>query len=150
LINCAGVIIERAGGSPLETPADQVLGTLDINAVGAYRMTQAFLPGMNARGFGRVVNVSSGMGALRDMGSGTPGYRISKAALSAVTVQMSHAAGKNVKVNAVCPGWVRTDMGGKGATRAIPEGVSSIVWGALLEPSGPTGGFFRDGKPISW
>lgn len=150
LVNCAGVILEEEGGDALSVAADVVARTINVNALGAYRLTQHLLPGMNERGFGRVVNVSSGMGALRDMDSGYPAYRISKAALSAVTIAAAHAARRGVLVNAVCPGWVRTDMGGRSATRSIPEGLASIMWGVTLQNSGPSGGFFRDGKQIDW
>jgi NAD(P)-dependent dehydrogenase (short-subunit alcohol dehydrogenase family) len=97
-----------------------------------------------------VVNVSSGMGALTDMSSGWPAYRISKTALHAVTRLFHNEAKAGVKVNAVCPGWVRTDMGGATATRSIPEGVAGIVTAATLPDDGPSGVFMRDGEIIDW
>ena len=98
---------------------------------------------------GTVTNVSSGMGALNEMGGGYPGYRVSKAALNAITRVLDHEL-HGVRVNSVCPGWVKTDMGGAGATRELEEGVASITWAALLPEDGPTGGFFRDGQPVDW
>lgn len=154
LINNAGAILERHRGSGSVatfdvTPAT-VLEAFNANALGAFRMLQRALPLMNRHGFGRVVNVSSGMGALHDMGSNFPAYRISKTSLSAITVVFAHEAGDNVKVNVVCPGWVRTDMGGESATRSIEQGIAGIVWAATLPDDGPSGGFFRDGKPVDW
>lgn len=154
LINNAGAIYD---GDPkwsadglLSTPANVMLQSIDNNAVGALRVAQALMPGMNARGYGRVVNVSSGMGALRDMQSGCPAYRASKATMNAITILLSHAAAEGVLVNAVCPGWVRTPMGGSEATRSVDEGATGIVWAATLDADGPNGGFFRDGEAIEW
>ena len=102
-------------------------------------------------GRGTVVNVSSGMGQLSDMNGCCPGYRLSKTALNAVTRiladELKHTA---IRVNSVCPGWVKTDMGGAGAERSVQEGAAGIVWAACLPDDGPSGGFFRDGKPIPW
>lgn len=156
LVNNASILLETndrtrtEDTSPLKMPAEMLLRTFDNNTLGVYRMTQAFLPLMNEGGYGRVVNVSSGMGALADMGAGWPAYRTSKAGMSALTRIFHHEAGANVKVNAVCPGWVRTAMGGATATRSLEEGVPGIVWAATLPEDGPSGGFFRDGKPIAW
>jgi len=154
LVNNAGAIFERDehGGTPsiFELPADTMSQALNTNAIGAYRTMQRALPMMNERGYGRVVNVSSGMGALHGMGSGHPAYRTSKTAMSALTILFAHEAHGDVKVNAVCPGWVRTDMGGAHATRSVEEGAAGIVWAATLASDGPSGGFFRDGEPIEW
>ncbi|MCB9701831.1 MAG: SDR family NAD(P)-dependent oxidoreductase [Myxococcales bacterium] len=157
LVNNAGAIFEAshdpahpAGAGTLEVSPATVLRALDNNSVGALRMLQGILPMMNAAGHGRVVNVSSGMGALHDMGSGWPAYRISKTALSAVTRLFALEARGDVKVNAVCPGWVRTDMGGPNATRSLEEGVSGIVIAATLGADGPSGVFLRDGQIIEW
>ncbi|MEL6544983.1 MAG: SDR family NAD(P)-dependent oxidoreductase [Myxococcota bacterium] len=148
LINNAGVIPERDGG--LETPPDAVAAAFNTNALGAFRLTQGLLPQMNAGGYGRVVMVSSGMGALSDSGSGHPAYRISKTAMNSVTRFFHQEARGNVKVNAVCPGWVRTDMGGANASRSVEEGAAGILWAATLPDGGPSGGFFRDGTAIAW
>lgn len=134
----------------MATPASLVLEALNTNTLGAYRMCQALLPAMQKHGYGRIVNVSSGMGGLTEMDDGYPAYRISKTALSAVTVLFHHEGAPSVKVNAVCPGWVRTDMGGPRATRDLAEGAAGIVWAATLPDDGPSGGFFRDGKPLAW
>jgi NAD(P)-dependent dehydrogenase (short-subunit alcohol dehydrogenase family) len=155
LVNNAG----RLPGGYEETMADvapaDILKLIDNNALSAYRMTARALPMMNAAGHGRIVNVSSGLGQLSDMGGGVICYRFSKTALNVVT-RIAHAEaqasgnGDDVKVNSVCPGWVRTDMGGPSAPRALDEGVASILWAATLPKSGPSGGFFRDGKRIDW
>ena len=98
-----------------------------------------------------VVNVSSGMGGIAAMGGGSLGYRLSKAALNAFTrVLHAELSPRGVRVNSVCPGWVRTDLGGARAPRPVEEGAAGIVWAATLGPDGPSGGFFRDGKPIPW
>jgi NAD(P)-dependent dehydrogenase (short-subunit alcohol dehydrogenase family) len=150
LVNNAGRIFEKGQSGSLEPPAAVLLEALNNNALSAYRTSRRAIPRMNERGHGRIVNVSSGMGALTDMGSGYPAYRVSKTAMSAITRLTAHEARGDVLVNIVCPGWVRTDMGGPAATRDLDEGVASIVWAALLPSDGPNGGFFRDGKPIDW
>ncbi len=122
----------------------------ETNVFGAWRMTQAFAPEMRASGWGRVVNVSSGAGSLASMAAGTPAYSASKAALNALTrVVAGELAGTGVLVNAVYPGWVATDMGGAGG-RPVEAGAKSILWAVDLPDDGPTGGFFRDGRPVAW
>lgn len=122
---------------------------LDTNTLGAWRLAQVCIPLMRANGYGRIVNVSSESGSLTSMGGGTPAYSLSKAALNAVTRLLAgELRGSGILVNSVCPGWVATDMGGGG--RPIPEGARGIVWAATLPANGPTGGFFRDGKPLAW
>ncbi len=155
LVNNAAILPEgHVAGSEapntLRVTAETVQRAFQTNVLGAYRMTQWVLPKMNGAGYGRVVNVSSAMGALSDMGEGYPAYRISKTAVHAVTKLFHHEAGSNVKVNAVCPGWVRTEMGGENATRSVGEGAAGILWGATLPDDGPSGGFFRDGEPLDW
>jgi len=153
LVNNAGVVLdgprERWAGA-LEIPAEVVLRSFEINALGAYRMTQRAMPRMNAAGYGRVVNVSSGLGLLDGMRGGWPAYRISKAALSAVTLVFDAEAGLGVLVNAMTPGWVRTDMGGEGATRGVEEGARWIVRAATLPGDGPSGAFLQDGVSAGW
>jgi NAD(P)-dependent dehydrogenase (short-subunit alcohol dehydrogenase family) len=106
---------------------------------------------MRVRRYGRVVNVSSGAGQLSGMDGYAPAYSLSKAALNALTRLVAHAGqGRNVLVNAVDPGWVRTDMGGPSAPRSLAQGADTIVWCATLPDRGPTGGFFRDRRPIPW
>lgn len=122
---------------------------LDINTVGPFRTCQAFVPAMVERGYGRVVNVSSGGGSFGE-GLGPAAYAVSKAALNALTVKVSQALRGDVKANAMCPGWVRTDMGGSGAARSTEEATDTLVWLATLTSDGPNGGFFRGRKPIPW
>jgi NAD(P)-dependent dehydrogenase (short-subunit alcohol dehydrogenase family) len=150
LVNNAGRIYGGYGRSLAETPTDIVAEAFNNNALGAMRMIARALPLMQRNGYGRIVNVSTGMAGLAEMGTGAAPYRISKTALNAITRIASGEAGKNIKVNSVCPGWVRTDMGGAEATRSLEEGAAGIGWAATLPDSGPSGGFFRDGKPISW
>ncbi len=121
---------------------------LDANLLGAWRMTQALLPLLRQSPHGRVVNVSSGAGSITTMTGGPPAYSVSKAALNALT-RLLAADLRPILVNAVCPGWVATDMGGP-AGRPVSEGAAGIVWAATLPDDGPTGGFFRDGRPIDW
>jgi NAD(P)-dependent dehydrogenase (short-subunit alcohol dehydrogenase family) len=154
LINNAGII--RGRDEPPATAADTFRATragfrevLETDLNGPYMVCRALIPLM--RGEGRVVNVSSGMGQLSDMGSGWPAYRAAKAGLNALTLVFAHELrGTSVKVNAVCPGWVRTDMGGPNATRSVESGVETTIWLATLPHDGPSGGFFRDKQPIPW
>lgn len=161
LVNNAGVYLDPK--TPDDPAAQGVLASdpavversFAINVLGPLRLIQAFLPGMVARGHGRVVNVASGMGSLAEGGPYWPGYRISKTALNALTritaqeLQLDPALA-DVKVNSVCPGWCRTDMGSAAAPRSAAEGAASIAWAALLPDDGPSGGFFRDGQPVAW
>jgi NAD(P)-dependent dehydrogenase (short-subunit alcohol dehydrogenase family) len=150
LVNNAGRIYGAHRATLAATDAATIAEAIDNNALGAWRMLRRALPMMGANGFGRIVNVSSGMGALNEMGSGAIPYRVSKTALNALTILAAHEAPAGVKVNAVCPGWVRTGMGGPNAPRDVDQGAAGIVWAATLPADGPSGGFFRDGKPIGW
>ena len=123
---------------------------METNLFGAWRTTLAFLPLLRRSGRGRIVNVSSEAGSLAGMGAGAPAYQVSKAALHALTRTLAaelRAAG--ILVNAICPGWTATDMGGPGG-RPVADGAASVVWGVTLPDDGPTGGFFRDGRPLRW
>ncbi|MGP3914811.1 SDR family NAD(P)-dependent oxidoreductase [Nonomuraea sp. 10N515B] len=120
---------------------------LETNLLGAWRVTQALLPLLRG---GRVVNVSSEIGSLASMRAGTPAYAVSKAALNALTKMLAAELRQDrILVNAVCPGWSATDMGGPGG-RPVAEGARSVLWGVDLPDDGPTGGFFRDGRPLPW
>lgn len=154
LVNNAGILKE--GQTPQESkvldvsPA-LVTETYETNTVGPLRMIQAVVPIMQKGAYGRVVNISSGAGQLSDMQAGYPAYRMSKAALNALTrVTAAELGPSPIKVNAMCPGWVRTDMGGPNATRTVQQGAETAVWLAMLPDTGPTGGFFRDKAPIAW
>jgi NAD(P)-dependent dehydrogenase (short-subunit alcohol dehydrogenase family) len=154
LVNNAGILEEGFNpedASVFDAPIDRVMKTFATNTVGPLRLIEAFVPGMRDRGYGRVVNLSSGAGQLSDMGAGYPAYRMSKAALNALTrITAAELGPGNVKINAMCPGWVRTEMGGPNATRTVEKGAETAVWLATLPADGPSGGFFRDMKPIAW
>jgi NAD(P)-dependent dehydrogenase (short-subunit alcohol dehydrogenase family) len=122
---------------------------METNTLGVVQVCQTLIPLMDGRG--RVVNVSSGMGQLSEMNGCCPGYRLSKTALNAVTrILADELRETGLKVNSVCPGWVRTEMGGPEATLSVEEGARGIVWAATLPDDGPSGGFFRRGEPIAW
>lgn len=128
---------------------DRVRRAFETNLFGPWETTIAAVPLLQRGTDARIVNVSSGAGSLTGMSAGTPGYGVSKAALNALTLKTAAALNPNgILVNAVCPGWVATDMGGGG--RPIPEGAKGVVWAATLPNDGPTGGFFRDGVAIDW
>jgi NAD(P)-dependent dehydrogenase (short-subunit alcohol dehydrogenase family) len=129
---------------------DRVHRAMETNLYGAWRTALAFLPLLRRSPHPRLVNVSSGSGSISEMGAGTPAYSVSKAALNALTrILAAELRADGVLVNAVCPGWVATDMGGPGG-RPVADGAASVVWAVLLGDDGPTGGFFRDGRPVAW
>lgn len=157
LVNNAGVFLEPhdfsdpSSGSALTVAPELLAATLATNTVAPLRLIQAMVPLMRPTGWGRIVNVSSGMGQLSEMGGQWPGYRASKTALNALTrILAAELRGSGIKVNSVCPGWCQTDMGGGDALRSAEEGAASICWAALLPDDGPSGGFFRDGKALDW
>lgn len=151
LVNNAGIALDQYSVSVLDTAVPIFRATLETNFYGPLILCQAIVPLMMQRRYGRVVNLSSGMGQLEDMQDGSAGYRVSKTALNALTRMVAAAARKHgVLVNSVCPGWVRTDMGGDNATRGAEKGAETAVWLATLPDGGPTGQFFRDKKPIAW
>ncbi len=129
---------------------DVVREAFETNVLGAWRSVQACLPLLRRSSSARIVNVSSGAGALTDMGGGAPAYRVSKTALNALTRMLSvELRGDGILVNSICPGWVATDMGGRGG-RPVERGAASVMWGVRIPDDGPTGGFFRDGRQIDW
>jgi NAD(P)-dependent dehydrogenase (short-subunit alcohol dehydrogenase family) len=144
LVNNAGVY---PGGRASRIDFDVVEETWQANAAGAWRVAVAAIPYMEAGA--RIVNVSSGAGSLTTMDASMPAYNVSKAALNAITRVLA-ADLPGILVNSVCPGWVRTEMGGAGASRSVEQGAASVLWAARLGPDGPTGGFFRDGNPVPW
>ncbi len=151
LVNNAGILLGKYETSVLDEKETLFRETLETNFYGALRVSQALVPMMRKGGYGRVVNLSSGLGQLDDMGDGVSAYRVSKTALNALTRMLAAATeGENILVNSMCPGWVRTQMGGAGASRSVEKGAETAVWLATLADSGPTGGFFRDKKPIPW
>ncbi|MEO0561514.1 MAG: SDR family oxidoreductase [Chloroflexota bacterium] len=150
LVNNAGVYLDE-GVSVLDLERTVVEQSLQVNTVGAWEMIRAFAPMMMEHDYGRIVNVSSGAGAITGMGGYTAAYKMSKAALNALTrVTANELRRYNIKVNAMCPGWVRTDMGGPAAPRSVEEGADTAVWLATLPDNGPNNGFFRDRQPINW
>ena len=150
LINNAGINYDTWQTAVAADIEAVVRETFDTNLLGAWRLIRAFAPQMQRRRWGRIVNVSSGAGAISSMGAGPPAYSTSKAALNALTrIVAAELRGAGILVNAVCPGWVATEMGGSGG-RPVNEGAAGIVWAATLPDKGPTGGFFRDRQPIDW
>jgi len=149
LVNNAGVVVD-GDEAILEISDDLFRKTLETNTLGALRVTRAFVPLLRKSKAPRVINVSSGSGQLTGGADGwAPVYSISKTALNGVTSQLTAALPK-FAVNSVCPGWVRTDMGGKNANRSVEEGADTIAWLATEAPQELTGKFLRDRKEIAW
>jgi len=151
LVNNAGIGTDW-GVSGTAPDFDAIAQALATNFYGAYRLAVAVLDLLRESPHPRIVNVSSGMGGVSEMGGWAPGYRVSKAALNATTrILATELKGEGFLVNSACPGFVNTDMGGQfGAKKSVQDGAAGIVWLATLPDNGPTGGFFRDEKPISF
>lgn len=149
LVNNAGILYDtwqQASNANLDTVQEAIA----TNTFGPWQMCKAFVPLLRRSQQGRIVNVSSEAGSLTSMGSTAPAYSVSKTALNAFTRTLAaELKGSGILVNSICPGWVATDMGGAGG-RPVEDGAASIVWGVMLPNNGPTGGFFRDGKPLPW
>ncbi|RYX91251.1 SDR family NAD(P)-dependent oxidoreductase, partial [bacterium] len=149
LVNNAGIFVESSDGV-LKGDITNIKVTLDTNLYGALLVSRHLVPLMQKQNSGRVINISSGMGQLSSMGTGSIGYRISKVSLNAMTIILAQEVQENnILVNSVCPGWVKTDMGGANAQRTVEEGADTAVWLALVD-NNLTGKFFRDRKELDW
>jgi NAD(P)-dependent dehydrogenase (short-subunit alcohol dehydrogenase family) len=149
VVNNAGIFGEPTGAADYDL--ERAHEVLETNVFGPWRVVQAALPLLRQSSSPRIVNVSSGAGQLEEMGGGRSAYRLSKAALNALTRTLAaDEAGSGLLVNSVCPGWVRTDMGGENAPRSVEEGADTAVWLATLPDGGPSSGFFRNREPIAW
>ncbi len=150
LVNNAGIVGGYGTPAAALDLAD-VREVLETNLLGAWELTQAALPLLRKSPAPRIVNISSGMGQLDEMGGGAAAYRVSKSGLNALTrVIANEERDAGLLVNTMCPGWVKTDLGGPNATRSIEEGADTAIWLADLPDDGPSGGFFRDREPIPW
>lgn len=148
LVNNAGVYLT----TPIaEASESEFMHALQVNLLGAWRVAKLALPQMKRHNYGRIVNVSSGNGQFSQPGGPGPGaYGISKAGLNALTLELAASVTGDIKINAMCPGWVATRMGGGAAPRTPEQAADTIIWLATLGANGPNGGFFRDRKSIAW
>jgi NAD(P)-dependent dehydrogenase (short-subunit alcohol dehydrogenase family) len=150
LVNNAAVLLFD-DSDVLAIPGDAYRQTFETNLFGVIEMCRVFVPPMADRGYGRVVNVSSGAGQISSLSTYAPAYSLSKVALNAFTRILAETyRSRGVLANVVDPGWVRTDMGGPAAPRSVQQGVATTVWLAMLPDDGPSGGFFRDKRTIEW
>lgn len=151
LVNNAGIFPDKDDASFFNSKIETIREAMETNVYGPILLCQSIVPLMKKNHYGRIVNFSSGMGQLTDMNGGCPAYRISKTSLNAVTrIVNDELLGENILINSMCPGWVKTRMGGAGATRTTEQGADTAVWLATLPDGGPRGGFFRDRKPFAW
>lgn len=154
LVNNAGVLLDgpdAQSASVLDLPPERLVTAFRTNTLGPLLTMQAILPDMVRRGYGRIVNVSSRAGQLDELRKGVPSYRITKTALNSLTrVAAAEFVDRDIKINAMCPGWVRTAMGGAGAPLSAEQGADTAVWLATLDSDGPTGGFFRARQALAW
>jgi NAD(P)-dependent dehydrogenase (short-subunit alcohol dehydrogenase family) len=150
LINNAGIYPDR-NLTILTIPRERMIETFQTNTFAALEVTQAFLPALRRSAAGRVINVSSGYGQLEGLSPGVPSYCLSKLALNGLTIMLAEALqADRIAVNSMCPGWVRTDMGGPNATRSVEEGADTAVWLADEAPHKLTGNIFRNRQEIAW
>jgi len=154
LVNNAGVFLDRHESkqhSVMDVDLDTVRQTLEVNLYGPLRLSQVLIPLMEKNNYGRIVNMSSGLGQISDMGGEFTAYRFSKVGLNALTrILASETKGQNILVNTMCPGWIKTRMGGPDAPGSVEEGADTAVWLATLDNGGPTGQYFRARAPIEW
>ena len=146
LVNNAGVCFRE----PMLDNPDGFEAGIAVMLTGPFRLIRLAVPWMRRNGWGRIVNVSSGWGCFAEGLGGPNGYGVAKAGLNAMTLALARELPAQVKVNAMCPGWVRTRMGGAAATRSVEEGADTAIWLAQLPDSGPTGGLFRNRRKIAW
>jgi NAD(P)-dependent dehydrogenase (short-subunit alcohol dehydrogenase family) len=151
------VLVNNAGGHydegvlPSEVSDADVADAMEVNLVGPWRLSRAALPHMRAQGRGRIVNVTSRSGTFTDTWANAPAYGVSKAACNMFTLQLAkELEGTGILVNACCPGWVRTEMGGPDADKSPEEGADTPIWLATLPDDGPTGGMFGERSTIGW
>ncbi|MEO8908777.1 MAG: SDR family oxidoreductase [Gemmatimonadaceae bacterium] len=151
LVNNAGIMVEE-GEADVEEEIQIIRDTMQTNVYGPLLLSRLAIPIMKSRRFGRIVNLSSSMGSLTEMGAGYTAYRIVQGRNQRITrVLAAETQGMGILVNSVDPGWVKTSMGGSGASRTVQKGAETPVWLATIsDDSGPTGGFFRDRKSIPW
>ncbi|MFB2346702.1 SDR family oxidoreductase [Priestia megaterium] len=150
LINNAGIYLDK-NQKLVDMDPSVLEKTLEMNFFGAYHVIRSFMPLMEQQAYGRIINVSSEYGAMSEMSSpGVGAYKLSKLILNGLTQLIAAERTKDIKINAVDPGWVSSDMGGPSAPRTPQQAASSILWLATIGPEGPSGGFFKDGKQINW
>jgi NAD(P)-dependent dehydrogenase (short-subunit alcohol dehydrogenase family) len=150
LVNNAAIYPDE-GANILTITREQLVATFQTNTFGALRVVQAFLPYLKKAAWARVINISSGYGELDGLSSDVPSYCLSKLALNGVTLMLDQKLyGQGISVNSMCPGWVRTDMGGPSASRSVEEGADTAVWLAMHTSQESSGKFFRDRKEIGW
>jgi NAD(P)-dependent dehydrogenase (short-subunit alcohol dehydrogenase family) len=147
LVNNAGIL---PVGDVLSTPDEVMREAMEVHFFGPLALARGLVPAMQARGFGRVVNVSSNWGSFASGLEGPAAYSISKATLNALTLKLSREVGSHVLVNTMCPGWLRTRMGGDEAELSPEQGADTALWLATLPDGGPSGGFFRERTSHPW
>jgi NAD(P)-dependent dehydrogenase (short-subunit alcohol dehydrogenase family) len=150
LVNNAGIYPDE-GFDILTAPRELLTKTFQTNTFGAIRVIQAFLPFLSRADQARIINLSSGYGEINGLSSGVPSYCLSKLTLNGATIMLDQALrNRGIAVNSVCPGWVRTDMGGPNASLSVEEGADTAVWLASEAPHSLSGKFFRERREISW
>lgn len=150
LINNAGILLDR-NDRILDISLEKMRTMFETNTYAPLMLIRALLPLMKKNGYGRIVNVSSQLGAISRFSDYTPAYRLTKLALNGITVMLADALkGTGILVNAVHPGWVQSDMGGAGAPLSLEDGAKNVIWAATLPADAPSGGFFYEGKPMDW